>query len=75
MCFECELCDNSEKVTSTSNGPEEVGVALFAGLDDASISKYKFRADNLVDCKAVSTSEPAAGEAPVSIGLYSYQGS
>ena len=60
MRSECELCDNTEEVASTSDGPEKVGVAFFAGLDNASISKDNFGTDNIVDCKAVAASEPSA---------------
>jgi hypothetical protein len=70
MCSECELCDNSEEVTSTSDGPEEVGVALLAGLDDASISKHNFGADDLIDCKTIAASEPSAREVCISMSSY-----
>lgn len=60
MRSECELCDNAEEVASTSDGPEKVGVAFFAGLDNASISKDNFGTDNVVNCKTVAASEPSA---------------
>jgi hypothetical protein len=60
MRSECELCDNAEEVASTSDGPEKVGVAFLASLDNAPISKDNFGTDNVVDCKTVATSEPSA---------------
>ena len=59
MCSKGEGCHSTKIRAAPAHSPEEIGVVLFGGGQDAAVGEDDSNREQVVDCQAVFTAQPS----------------